>query len=160
MTSESNVSLRLERNVFRQIVENTPLISLDLIVCNKKGEVLLGSRLNRPAQGYWFVPGGRIRKDEQLEAAFRRLTIEELGRECAIDDARFLGVYEHFYDDNFSGEDFTTHYVVLGYELHLDEDVLSLPKEQHAKYLWNTAEQIIRDPLVHDNTKLYFKRPI
>lgn len=157
MTSESNVSTWLEKDVFRQIVANTPLISLDLIVCNEKGQALLGLRLNRPAQGYWFVPGGRIRKDERIEVAFRRLTLEELGYECLIDDARFLGVYEHFYDDNFSDKKFTTHYVVLGYEILIKENVLKLSKEQHARYRWNTAEQIISDPLVHDNTKLYFK---
>lgn len=159
MTSESNVSTLLEKDVFRQIVAKTPLISVDLIVRNKKEQVLLGLRLNRPAQGYWFVPGGRIRKDERIEAAFRRLTIAELGCACVIDNARFLGVYEHFYDDNFSDKNFTTHYVVLGYEILIQENELNLPKEQHAKYRWNTIEQIISDPSVHDNTKLYFKYP-
>lgn len=159
MTSESNVSTLLEEDVFRQIVAKTPLISVDLIVRNKQEQVLLGLRLNRPAQGYWFVPGGRIRKDERIEAAFRRLTITELGCAYVIDNARFLGVYEHFYDDNFYDKNFTTHYVVLGYEILIQENELNLPKEQHAKYRWNTIEQIISDPSVHDNTKLYFKYP-
>ncbi|KDS03655.1 glycosyl transferase in colanic acid biosynthesis [Salmonella enterica subsp. enterica serovar Heidelberg str. RI-11-014316] len=40
------------------MVRATPLISLDFIVENGQGEILLGQRLNRPAQGYWFVAGG------------------------------------------------------------------------------------------------------
>ncbi|MHA0563545.1 NUDIX domain-containing protein, partial [Escherichia coli] len=70
---------RLERELFKTIVEHTPLISIDLIIRNDKGEALLGQRLNRPAQNYWFVPGGRIYKDESFEVAFKRITFEELG---------------------------------------------------------------------------------
>lgn len=52
---------------------------------NTQGQVLLGQRLNRPAQGYWFVPGGRIHKDETMTQAFARLTKEELGVELQTD---------------------------------------------------------------------------
>ncbi len=37
------------------------LISLDFIVENGRG-ILLGQRLNRPAQGYWFVPGAGVQR--------------------------------------------------------------------------------------------------
>jgi colanic acid biosynthesis protein WcaH len=47
---------------FATVVRSTPLISIDLIVENESGEFLLGKRTNRPAQGYWFVPGGRVQK--------------------------------------------------------------------------------------------------
>ncbi|STJ10662.1 GDP-L-fucose synthetase [Escherichia coli] len=62
---------------------------------------LLGKRTNRPAQGYWFVPGGRVQKDETLEAAFERLTMAELGLRLPITAGQFYGVWQHFYDDNF-----------------------------------------------------------
>ncbi|MBF4436458.1 NUDIX domain-containing protein, partial [Vibrio anguillarum] len=68
-------------NTFKTIIENTPLVSIDLVVYNQKNEALLGKRNNRPAQGYWFVPGGRILKDESIAVAFRRLTLNELGAE-------------------------------------------------------------------------------
>ncbi len=64
----------LPLNTFKTIIEHAPLISIDLVVENKQGEVLLGRRNNRPAQGYWFVPGGRILKDELMSDAFKRLT--------------------------------------------------------------------------------------
>ena len=59
----------LRHEDFATVVRSTPLISIDLIVENAHGEFLLGKRLNRPAQGYWFVPGGRVQKDEPLRAA-------------------------------------------------------------------------------------------
>ncbi|MDZ7320180.1 GDP-mannose mannosyl hydrolase, partial [Kosakonia sacchari] len=66
------------------------------------------------------------------------------------------GVWQHFYDDNFSGPDFTTHYIVLGFRLRVDEDTLALPTEQHNDYRWGTPESLIADPLVHDNSRAYF----
>ena len=113
----------LSQEDFATVVRSTPLISIDLIVENERGEFLLGQRTNRPAQGYWFVPGGRVQKDETLENAFARLTQAELGLRLPMTAGQFYGVWQHFYDDNFSGTDFTTHYVVLGYRLLASDNV-------------------------------------
>ncbi|WP_421197295.1 GDP-mannose mannosyl hydrolase [Aeromonas enteropelogenes] len=146
----------LDKTQFQQIVAATPLISIDLIVRNELGQVLLGRRLNRPAQGFWFVPGGRVCKDERLDAAFLRLTQEELGLATSRECAHFLGPYEHFYTDNFSGEDFSTHYVVLGYELAWQGQYNTLPVSQHDQYRWVGVNALLQDPSVHQHTKGYF----
>lgn len=147
---------RLDKSLFQTIVANTPLISVDLVVLNKEGKALLGQRLNRPALNHWFVPGGRIFKDESFEAAFKRITKDELGIEINLYEAKFLGVYEHFYDDNFSGSEFSTHYVVLGYALLLEDKNLDLPKNQHSNYKWFSVETLLSEPSVHQYTKNYF----
>ena len=44
---------------------------LSRLYCREQSQrVSAWQRTNRPAQGYWFVPGGRVQKDETLEAAF------------------------------------------------------------------------------------------
>ena len=68
----------LEREDFRTAVRLSPLVSIDLVVRDAAGRVLLGWRNNRPAQHCWFVPGGSIRKQETLDAAFRRISHGEL----------------------------------------------------------------------------------
>ena len=146
----------LEFETFKTVVASAPLVSIDLVVRNQAGEVLLGLRNNRPAQGYWFVPGGRIRKDERMADAFHRLVSGELGVDATLEQARFLGAYQHFYDDNFSGSDFSTHYVVLGYELTLDIEPGQLPDDQHCDYRWFTVEQLLTSGQVHQHTKDYF----
>ncbi|WP_345194847.1 GDP-mannose mannosyl hydrolase [Kistimonas scapharcae] len=146
----------LELETFKTVVASTPLVSLDLIVRNTERKVLLGLRTNRPAKGFWFVPGGRIRKDESFAAAFGRLTEGELGVRLALTDARFLGPYQHFYSDNFSGETFSTHYVVLGYEVELTLDSTSLPQEQHHDYRWFSVVELLASDQVHQHTKDYF----
>lgn len=147
---------RLDKETFKTIVAFTPLVSIDLIIRNSCNQVLLGLRTNRPAQGFWFVPGGRIGKDETFEQAFLRLTQLELGYPIPLKDASFLGPYQHLYSDNFSGTDFSTHYVVLGYQLMLDLDLQTLPVEQHQNYQWWNEQELLDSDLVHRNTKAYF----
>lgn len=147
---------RLEPSLFKTIVANTPLISIDLIVLDSAGRALLGQRQNRPAQSCWFVPGGRIFKDESFEEAFRRISLEELGVQLTLAAAEFCGVYEHFYDDNFSGVEFSTHYVVHAYKLTLNPEVLDLPQIQHSAYKWFCIDSLLNSYAVHQFTKNYF----
>lgn len=147
----------LDEDEFLDIIKKTPLVSIDLIVRDENQNILLGCRKNRPAQGKWFVPGGRIRKDESIANACSRISQKELGVHVSVDDTRFLGVYEHLYDDNVAGiPGFGTHYVVLGHEVTLPASQLSPPTEQHTEYRWLSERQILQDPDVHENTKLYF----
>ncbi len=138
------------------IVKLTPLISIDLVIENRDNRFLLGYRTNRPAKGTWFVPGGRILKDETLADAFRRLAQVELGSSLEINSAQFLGVYEHFYSDNFKDTESTTHYVVLGYKIEITKPLENLPKEQHQDYRWFTKDELCSHEEVHQNTKAYF----
>lgn len=147
----------LSQQVFASVVQSTPLISLDFIVENAQGEFLLGKRTNRPAQGYWFVPGGRVLKDETLAQAFSRLTQDELGLRLPMSAGRFYGVWQHFYDDNFSGADFSTHYIVLGFRLRVEADRLCLPREQHHDYRWLSPSALLAAEDVHQNSRAYFE---
>lgn len=148
-------------HMFLNVVDATPLVAIDLIIENEAGGYLLGRRVNKPAQDFWFVPGGRIRKNERLDDAFRRIVSEELGRaDFRRADADLLGVYEHLYEDNFSGQSgISTHYVVLGYKLRGTIELASLPDLQHAAYRWATEEEITTDAEVHPNTQAYFGDP-
>lgn len=140
---------------FKVVLDSTPLVSIDLIIENDAGEFLLGLRKNRPAQSYWFVPGGRIQKNESLAAAFKRLTFQEIGLEIEIDQAELLGLYDHFYDDSVFGDDITTHYVAIAYKLKVHR-LSSLPDTQHSEYQWFNMAELFSDPKVHPNTKNYF----
>jgi len=145
----------LPRETFDLVVRHAPLVSFDLLVRDAQRRLLVGRRVNRPAQGAWFVPGGRIEKDERLAAAFRRITRAELGVEIELAASRFVGYFEHHYPDNRSGvPGFGTHYIVLAHEI-TDRDFGSLPNEQHAAYRWLSDAEALADPEVHENTKAY-----
>jgi len=143
---------------FRRAVEMLPLVSIDLLLRDADGRYLTGLRTNPPARGAWFVPGGRIRKNESLRDALARIAREELGLPIEADAWTPRGVYEHFYGTNFAGEaGRSTHYVVLAYEAELSLDTASLPQRQHQGYRWLPAQEIAADPGVHPYTQAYFK---
>jgi colanic acid biosynthesis protein WcaH len=142
---------------FLHIVDATPLVSIDLIVRNERGEILLGRRANRPAQGMWFVPGGRIRKNELVNDALQRISQRELG--LKITQAKLLGVFDHIYPDNFLGAPgVNTHYVVLGMEATLPGNPVLKADDQHEELKWWTASQALAEASVHENTKAYFRK--
>ena len=142
---------------FANVVRLTPLVAIDLIVRSPEGRVLVGRRTNEPARGCLFVPGSRISKNETLAAAFERITREELGTPVPMEQARFLGVYEHLYPTNrFGKPGFGTHYIVLAHELELALDPAKLPTDQHGEYLWLSPQELLQSQQVHQNTKAYF----
>nr|WP_223821465.1 NUDIX domain-containing protein [Achromobacter xylosoxidans] len=148
----------LAENDFRRAVEMLPLVSIDLLLRDAAGRYLTGLRSNPPAQGSWFVPGGRIRKNETLPRALQRIVREELGLTLPPQAWRPRGVYEHFYGTNFAGEaGRSTHYIVLAYEAELTLDTASLPLGQHRRYRWQPAAAIAADPGAHPYTQAYFK---
>lgn len=148
-----------------EVVERAPLISIDLIVTNSRNEVLLGWRTNNPAQHYWFVPGGVVRKGETLQLAYERVVLDELGISISVNRIDcFFGVFEHHYPDNFSDLDgISTHYVVLAHRMSVDQhlpmlrDCSCLPKMQHSKYAWLPVTELLANPQVHKYTKAYFQ---
>lgn len=143
---------------FLHVVATAPLVSMDLIVENQRGEVLLGLRRNEPAAGFWFVPGGRILKNERLDQAFLRISRNELGVEISRQSAESLGIYEHFYETNAGNKSgFGTHYVVLVYRLRMDANILRLPKgEQHDQYRWLAPETAYCNGTIHPYSRAYF----
>ena len=147
----------LNKQTFSTVIESTPLVSIDLVVLNQQGQALLGQRLNRPATNFWFVPGGRILKGETLASAFKRLTKDELGTEYAIEGAKLLGPFDHFYDDNVFGDDYSTHYVAIAYVLKVEHSLTNLPMNiQHQGYQWFDVPSLKVSETVHKHTKWYF----
>ncbi|MCY1462267.1 GDP-mannose mannosyl hydrolase [compost metagenome] len=102
------------------------------------------------------MPGGRVLKNETLEQAFKRLSLQELGVCFSRDDAKLMGVYEHFYSDSTFGETPDTHYVVIGHYLKLSCDVvLDLPKTQHLQFRWCSLAELEVDCRIHECSRAY-----
>ncbi|GGQ16648.1 GDP-mannose mannosyl hydrolase [Shewanella litoralis] len=147
----------LDKDTFATVIASSPLVSIDLVVINHLGQALLGKRLNKPAQDYWFVPGGRIVKNESIADAFKRLTSDELGTEFGITEASLLGPYDHFYDDCVFDNDVSTHYVAIAYVLKLKHELTALPLGiQHAHYQWFDIDALLMAEHVHIHSKNYF----
>ncbi len=148
----------LNRNDFKDVVKNTNLLAFDLIIRNYKNEVLIAKRNNSPAKGFWFVPGGRVFKNENLNDAFARILKSELGLlQESFKSIKAIGLYNHIYKDNaFEDETFNTHYIVYAIECILDKEVNILIDSQHSEYQFFTESQIRKNDDVHLYTRSYF----
>ncbi|HPH06129.1 MAG TPA: NUDIX domain-containing protein, partial [Methylotenera sp.] len=148
---------------FLNVVANTPLVSVDLVLLSGD-EILLGLRNNRPAKGFWFVPGGRILKNETINQAILRIAEKELGLSSLIKDGQlivtFLGTYEHFYSDCFAGDNgVSTHYVVVAHKLELNKNIIvTIADEQHSELKWWKLDQALKSKVVHQYTKNYLSQ--
>jgi len=143
----------LDDQTFKTVISSTPLISIDLLV-KKDNKILLGKRINKPAQGCLFSIGGRVYKNETIDSAMMRIAKNELNIELKL-TPRFIGVFEHFYDDSIY-QDVSTHYINLAYEIEIEE-TLNLPNEQHNEYQWLTIDELLKSKQVHQYVKDYFK---
>ena len=149
----------IREDKFSDIVRSAPLPSVDLIIRDADGRVLVGLRTNEPAKNYYFVPGGVIRKNENIELAFARILRAETGCRASFTNARFLGVFQHFYSTNrFGDPSYGTHYVVLAYELQLDHRPAIVLDAQHSASKWMAEADLVSASDVHENTKAYFRR--
>ena len=143
----------LDDTTFKTIIDSAPLISIDILL-KKGGKVLLGKRVNKPAQGYFFSTGGRVNKNEAIDNAMSRIAKNELNIELKT-TPKFIGVFEHFYDDSIY-ENISTHYVNLAYEYEVKE-ITDLPTEQHSEYKWFAIDELLESKQVHKYTKDYFR---
>lgn len=152
--------------VFATVVAHAPLVALDWVVLRGQGaatEMLLGLRVNRPAQGFWFAPGGRVLKNERLQAAMARTLHTELGllpqQLAALPTPvvpQWLGVFEHFYTDSFADAAQSTHYVVLAHVLRLPAGFeCTPPAEQHTQWRWMPLAEVATSEQVHAHTRAY-----
>ena len=140
------------------VIRLAPLVSIDLIIRDPDNRVLLGLRNNDPAKGYYFVPGGIILKDEPLAEAFTRIMKKEINRPGRLEQARLLGVFDHFYQTNRSGDPgYGTRYVVLAHEVRLQDTSGVAPDSQHSEVGWWTEADLLNSDRVHENTKAYFR---
>lgn len=150
----------LDDQDFAAVIRHAPLISIDLIIRDPEGKVLVGLRANEPAKGLYFVPGGAILKNERLDDAFLRIIEVETGICATRVEAKFLGVFEHFYATNrFGDPTYGTHYVVIAYELALNQRPEIKLDSQHADFRWLHESELIAAADVHANTKAYFSQP-
>jgi 8-oxo-dGTP diphosphatase len=69
----------------------TPALTVDCVIYDRQGRVLLIRRRNPPFEGGFALPGGFVDVGETVEAACRREVREETGLE--VRDLRLVGVY-------------------------------------------------------------------
>ena len=145
----------LDIQTFKTVIENTPLVSIDLcLICN--GQILLGKRRNEPLKGIWFTPGGRIHKNESWQGALLRVAEVELGLSgIAVEDFALMGAWDHFYNNSAVDHKISTHYVNLPhYAVFKSKPQITLD-DQHAEFEWFDLAVVANDEHRHSYMRKY-----
>lgn len=144
----------LSEEDYRKMLRAMPVVSVDLVVHDEAGCILLGKRNNRPAAGSWFVPGGRLFKGENITSAVKRISTQELGKE--MNHELVLGVYHQRYPDNFADDSFNSHYITFPVSIVAPKSLKLCNDEQHEELRWWSVEDLMKASDVHEVTKNYF----
>jgi colanic acid biosynthesis protein WcaH len=139
---------------FRNLVANAPLITIDFMIKNALGNILLGKRVNKPAKGYYFTAGGRIFKNETIEEAIKRISLKELNFKLALKDLQFIGIFEQFFEDSIF-ERVSLRSIDMVYEYQCDRE-FNLPTIEHNEYRFFSMDEIQHEDAVHPCVKEFF----
>lgn len=144
--------------VFSTACAALPLVSIDFVVYAKTGRVLLGLRNNAPAQGFWFTPGGRVRKNEPQHLAKQRILREELAQPIQLlEKAQLMGIWDHFYEDSAFSSEVSTHYVNLPFFLEVEKEFVPPHETQHAQWVWVKVEEAFCQTNIHPYAMAYIQ---
>ena len=135
----------LPAHEFAAAVAAVPLVSIDWVLTDPDGRLLLGQR---------------IRKNEPIQQAMARIARDELGlAPQQIERAMLMGVWDHFYPDSAFDDAVSTHYVNLPHWLALSwpevERLALRPNAQHSAWQWFDAGQAQVDEGVHPYVRAY-----
>ena len=83
---------------YKHIIEVLPILCVDVVIKNTRGEYLLIKRANEPRKGEWWVIGGRLLKGETLEEAVVRKVWEETS--LNVETGHPIGYYEAVSQEN------------------------------------------------------------
>ena len=84
---------------FAQVVRLAPLVSIDLVTRNANGHVQSDCGTTNPQRAFILFRAAAF-TTETIEMAFTRIVQAETGCRAQIENARFLGVFQHFYAGN------------------------------------------------------------
>jgi len=132
-------NLRISDDLWKNCVRYQPIFAIDVVIYCKNLGILTGKRKNQPAKNKFFVPGGRVFKNESRDSAFERITKNEIGLILKLKNTSFIGIYEHFYENSkWENEGFGTHYIVEARFIEVDSEFEKSVNmdDQHSHFKW------------------------
>jgi colanic acid biosynthesis protein WcaH len=155
MFSKDGPKEMLDSKIFKVVLQNAPLVSIDLCLVYR-GQLLLGKRTNEPIKDQWFTPGGRIHKNESWQAALERIAATELGLMVPnLAHCELMGVWDHFYPNSVFDEEISTHYVNLPHSIVFQSKPSISGDAQHHNFVWFDLDEILKNGSFHRYVRDY-----
>jgi ADP-ribose pyrophosphatase YjhB (NUDIX family) len=143
---------KIPEPLYKQIYESVPIFCVDVIAVDGRKQYLLIKRKNKPLQGQWAFPGGRVLKNEPVhEAAIRKLE-EETGLMGSF--IRQIGFYEYIEREGYF-EGMTAHIPIVVCLVNIEGPTDVVPdRSQVLEHKW--CQKI--EPQLHEHLKDMLRR--
>jgi len=125
-------------------MEKYPRVGVAAIIRNEMGELLLGLRKSKHANGTWGFPGGHLEFMETPEDCLAREVMEETS--LRVTEIKKVDYTNDFYPD----ED--KHYITLFYEVWVEGEPKVREPDKCAEWKWFPRNQLPKNlmpPIVH-----------
>ena len=119
------------------MVQNYPEATVDALVVNDKGEILLVRSYKWGSK--YTVPGGHIELGERSETAIKREVREEVGLE--VEPVRLLLVQEAIYPPDYVKHE---HYIFLDYLCRTNSSKVELDGNEIQEYIWRLPKDALQ----------------
>lgn len=138
----------LDQELFNTIRKSLPICCIDLLFIDFDNRVLLMRRSNHPAKGYLWFPGGRLYKDETIDEAISRKSVEETS--IAPISSSFLDIQETIFP-SCSFHPFSIHTINLCYLIKWSGDPTDavINDSQHSDLVWLPIIDVVSRDDIH-----------
>jgi len=147
---ENKTSGLIEPDVYKTILDNVPVACVDLVII-KNNKVFLIKRKNKPCKGVYWLQGGRMFKNEEIEHCGIRKAASELNiAENKIKITKYLGTFStQFSDSEQSGT--ASHTINITFQAEI-EDIPVGFDDDHSDGKWFDINGSIPDELKNKYT--------
>lgn len=135
--------MHIPDDIYAQIVRLMPIPCVDLLVEDSAGRILLIRRVNDPASGQWWFPGGRVHYLETRAQAAKR----KLKEECGLDafQTKEIGTYDVILP--ISDDDSPSHGITTLYHIVINQGGYVTLDTQSLEFDWRTPEEWLNEKL-------------
>ena len=138
----------IPKDIYQKIHFSVPIACIDVVIV-KNNKILLCKRTNKPAQGEFWLPGGRVYKGETLAEAVSRKTLQET--DLQTQKIKKIGIDETMFEDGPFGSSTHTINVIYLVTTKKGEVINDL---QHDEYLWADLKTKNLHPYVRKYMKI------
>ena len=122
----------IPEETYRTILATTVIACVDVAIVNE-GKILLVKRKDRPAKDQWWLPGGRVFKNELMKKAAYRKALEEVDLQCRV--GPIVHTAETIFEDGPGM--IPVHSINSCFLLyHIDRNFIVKINEHHSNYNW------------------------
>lgn len=126
-------------DLFLFVSSLTPIVNVDLLVYNSKGQFLLSFRDDRHCGKGWHIPGGCIRLRETIDDRIKKVAYTELHLDNIIYEKQPFKIFEILCNEEreIECQDERSHFITLVYKCYAPDSyqINNVMKENEAGFL-------------------------